>query len=115
MSKLPRVLYKIAVVVAGVGCIVGGLRMKVPPEREPSREAIGAWGDLSDGLGGWLLGWLLIIFGALLLLGLFVFLVVPFPKPVAANPPPGRGVDPPAPPLPEARAHFRPPDEMNRK
>lgn len=112
MSRKRWVVFKIAVACVGVGFIVGGIvLMNTPPEpREPSREVIGAWGDVGPSLGPAFFGRPLILLGALVLLGLLVTVLLLSPKQQA-----GRGVDAPTAPLPEARAHFPPPDERNGK
>jgi len=98
-----RVLYKIVIASIGVGCIVVGILMKAPAEREPRREPpIGALGDAYGDLLAALFGWLLIVVGVVSLIALFVSLIVPDPIQRA-----GRQAVAPENPLPEARAHRR--------
>jgi len=98
-----RVLYTILMASVGVGCIVGGILIKVPQEHEPSREPpIGALGEAYGDLLALLFGWLLIVVGVLLLIGLLASLISRARGQRAER----RAVGPEN-PLPEARAHLR--------
>lgn len=110
MSRQRDLLFNIVMTAIGVACIGGGILLKVPPTRALRRHPLDAWADLGNGLGGAILGWALIVAGALILVALILSAFVSVPQQL----PRGR-VDAAAPPLPEARAHFTPPDERNAK
>jgi hypothetical protein len=96
----------------GIACVVVGIRMTEPPVREgsPETHTIGAVGEAY----GMLLGWVVLIFGVLVLCGVLGYLSYAIWRKVASK----RRATPPVEPaaeLPEARVHGRLPGAKNGK
>jgi len=92
----------------GIGCIVIGIEWANPPDLRGEA----ATGFLVAHAYGRLHGWCLIVLDGLMLCGSALALVL---GRRARDAEPAAREDRVAPPLPEARAHFRSPDEGNGK